>query len=80
VVCTWSGTLDPCQELFLAHRLHFSHCLTYARELGDIEVLGQGGLEGHAPSRMGSFDFSLHLEVTATILQVSSRQGLSHMG
>jgi hypothetical protein len=27
----------------------FTHCLTYAGELGDIELLGQGGLKGHSP-------------------------------
>jgi hypothetical protein len=48
-LCTWGGTLGPCWGLFLAHKLHFSHTLTYAGELGDIKMLGQGGLKSCQP-------------------------------
>jgi hypothetical protein len=41
------GALGPCQGLFLA--TSFTYCLAYAGELGDMEALGQGGLEGCSP-------------------------------
>jgi hypothetical protein len=36
-------------SVFGTQATSFSHSLIYAGELGDIEVLDQGGLKGHLP-------------------------------
>jgi hypothetical protein len=42
--------IGPCQGLFLAHlTTSFTYYLTYAGELEDIKVLGQGGLKNCPP-------------------------------
>jgi hypothetical protein len=46
-LCTRGGAFGSCQGLFLVHKhiTFFTYCLTYAGELGDIKMLGQGGLK-----------------------------------